>query len=333
MKNLICAVTGALLVGLCVPDRSYCDDGSSQCCREVRGSDLCSAVCVNNPWRGYVDTLFLGRGQQYSGDLVRQSGSPVTVALSGSDLDFDSATGVRAGFTRSLRCGRELELSFTGMGDWQAEGVTTGNNDLSLPGALGALADFSGTDAVETQYTSGMRSFEANLIEQKHGIDWLVGFRYLKLDEGFSLTTFDLDSFAGEYTIKTTNSLYGGQIGCRCERSLGSAVFSVAAKSGIYGNQADQASVVRTLNGTAVNRDIMKSDNVVSNISEITLNSDFALSECIGVRIGLDLLWAADLALAPNQLDFTDQTTSSDFVDTTGSVFMQGAHFGLVVDF
>lgn len=122
MKNLICAITGVLLVGLCVADLSYCDDGSFQCCREVRSSDLCSAVCVNNPWRGYVDTLFLGRSQPYSGDLAMQSGSRVTVALSGSYLDFDSATGVRAGFSRSRRCRRVLELLFTGMGDWWLAG-------------------------------------------------------------------------------------------------------------------------------------------------------------------------------------------------------------------
>lgn len=122
MKNLICAITGVLLVGLCVPDVSYCDDGSFQCCREVRSSDLCSAVCVNNPWRGYVDTLFLGRSQPYSNNLAMQSGSRITVALSESDLDFDSATGVRAGFSRSLRCRRELELLFTGMCDWSLAG-------------------------------------------------------------------------------------------------------------------------------------------------------------------------------------------------------------------
>ena len=333
MKNLLVAMVGVLMVGLSASCYSYGGDLDTQCCRQSIGSKLCATVCLDNPWSGYIDTVLLGRDQTYAGDLVMRSGSPVTVALSGTDLDFDSATGLRVGFYRSLSCCRELELLFTGMGNWQSEGFTTGNNDLFLPGNLGALPDFTGADAFASQYTSGMRSFEANVVREKHGIKWLAGFRYLKLDEAFSLTSFDFDSFDGEYTIQTDNSLYGGQLGCRWERAFGRTAFGVSAKSGIFGNQAEQRSRVEIQSGTNVVRDRTKADQVVANVSEITLNSDFVLTDCINLRLGLDLLWASDLALAPNQLDFSDDATSSDFVDTSGSVFMQGAHIGLSVVF
>ena len=50
MKDLICVIM-VLLVGLCGPDRSCCDDGSSPCSREARGSDFVP---------GFVSTILVG---------------------------------------------------------------------------------------------------------------------------------------------------------------------------------------------------------------------------------------------------------------------------------
>ena len=333
MKNIMIVMAGMLVSCAPLISKTNAAEKYSKHGQTSRIIDMLGEFCAENQWRGTIDTVLLGRNQKFYGNLVIQSGSPDSVAMSGSNLNFDSATGIRTTFIRDLGGSRSLQISYFDMGDWDSEAFALGLNNLNLPGDLGSLPDFSLTDAFQAQHSSDMRSFEANVTQQNGGMYWLAGFRHMRINEAFKLTSFDLDTFQGAYSVNTVNSLYGAQIGMQCQRQSGNVVISVLAKTGVYGNEAKQTSLVQTANGALTYRSKMFTDNTVSNISEITINGDIKLTEIIAFRIGFDLLWASDLALAPNQLDFSDTPTSSDFVDTSGSMFMQGAHIGLMVNF
>jgi hypothetical protein len=45
--------------------------------------------------------------------------------------------------------------------------------------------------------------------------------------------------------------------------------------------------------------------------------------------LGYNLIWIEGVALAPDQLDFTNTTTSGSGIDTDGGVFLHGVNAGL----
>jgi len=47
------------------------------------------------------------------------------------------------------------------------------------------------------------------------------------------------------------------------------------------------------------------------------------------LRAGYNLIWISGVALAPNQFDFTNTTTSGTTLADTGNVFLHGANLGL----
>ena len=68
----------------------------------------------------------------------------------------------------------------------------------------------------------------------------------------------------------------------------------------------------------------------MSFIGDIGLNATYQFSQCLALRGGYQAYWVEGLALAPNQLDFTNTDTSGTSLNKTGSLFMHGAHLGLM---
>ena len=77
-------------------------------------------------------------------------------------------------------------------------------------------------------------------------------------------------------------------------------------------------------------RDVKENANQVAFIGEIDFNLNYALNPNWSIRGGYQVFWVEGLALAPNQLDFTDAAGSGTTVDKTGGLFMHGAHAGLM---
>lgn len=169
-------------------------------------------------------------------------------------------------------------------------------------------------------------------------LDGLGGFRYLNLEDTFSMQTFT--SSVGGFAIaapvtntavgfingslqtqdffRTQNQFYGGQVGLRGEYQTGKLRIGLSGKLAL-GNMNERL----TVNGNAVTRDA--AGNVVSNqdrgyfampnnsgtrsqnefclIPEFEIKGSYALTNWLSLSAGYDFLYVNRVARAASQLD------------------------------
>lgn len=331
-KQIVLSITASLITFSTFSCLSAEECDSVGC--DAMSRDHCGNLGCLGDWSGSVDAIFWNRTQNYTGGLVLDESNPPAFALTGSDIDFDVEAGLRATLSKRLTDCQSIEFVYFGINEWSDSAIALGANNRSLPGDAGlATFDYFNADAIEASYQADTHNLEINLQIERDSFNFLLGFRYLKLDESFRLAAFDADTFTSDYRVSTDNDLYGGQIGLNLNHCYGCFDLSAVVKSGVYANDSSQYTLFRDLSNTLTLRDIRRSDTDVASISEIRLNADVRLTDRISARFGYNFLWATDLALAPYQLDFTNTATSSDFLDNQHSVFMHGANVGLTFNF
>lgn len=303
---------------------------------EPRGGyslNISDASAYSNPqYWVKADALFLERSQNYSANLVLDEDNGLNPVLTGNDLEFGVAAGPRVTAGRSIGTSWSFEGTYFGLHDWTTTGTSIGNNNRSIPGDLAlATFDFFGADAVQAVYGSKIQNVEANFRRKFDNLELLAGFRFFSLEEDFQLATFDANTFQSNYLIDTGNQLYGGQVGARLNLERGYFAFRPEVKFGVFGNNADQHSLVRDLNNSLTLRDVSDSSDATSLLTDLTLAGDCQLTSCLSVSFGYNMFWATNLAQAPYQLDFTDSLNSSQFIDSDHSLFMHGASVGFVI--
>jgi hypothetical protein len=276
--------------------------------------------------------MFLDRSQKYNGVLVIDENALGAPVLTGDSLQFESVAGPRLALGRTWKSGIDSELVYFGLHDWSTTARVDGNNNLSMPGDIAlATADFFAADSMVINYGSRIHNVEGNLWIPFGRLEGMVGFRYFGMNEDLNYESFDSDTFQSNYLVDSNNQLFGGQIGVRRSWCHGALSFRPEAKFGVFANANEQNSLLRDLNNTIVLRDVSVEDNVTSTLSELRLVGDVALTKHFSVGFGYNFLWLTDLALAPNQLDFTDTAFSSQFVDNNHSVFLHGATVGITL--
>ena len=281
--------------------------------------------------------------------------------LSTSDLNFNFDPGMRA--TAGMRlCGdRALEFTYFGIFDGTASAVVAkpgGGLDFPIPSSRNAFHDM---DRVQTDYSSWMHSFEVNLpcccgcceecgcaeageecgCDQHRGecgrgevrcrsFEWFAGFRYLDLGEDFDISTQRTVSGGvedGAYNIRTTNQLFGAQLGARVRRTWGRFGWEATSKAGIFGNAARENQTVTDFPGY-VFRTVSSSRGGVAFVGEANLSALYRLTDVWNLRAGYTVMSISGLALAPDQLDFAFSAPPSG-MSSNGSMFLHGANLGL----
>jgi hypothetical protein len=242
-----------------------------------------------------------------------------------SDLDFDWKTGYRVGAILH-RPGRyfDFEANFFSIDAWNATHSLRGSeNQYGMNDLYGA--GFTDIEDIDTMYGSDLRSAEFNLRHQQTcNLTWLVGFRYVELDERLAIR--DVYNGTEESRTDAYNRLYGGQVGLdatllRRDRLTVDAI----GKAGIFANAASQDSSY-TFFGTAAGDD----ETEVAFVGELEFAGLFQLTDHLSLRAAYELLWVSGAALAPDQIDVTDLNVPTAGIDVDGNVFYHGAVFGLV---
>ncbi len=254
--------------------------------------------------------------------------------LSTADLDFPWQVGPRITLGRDFDAFRSFEATYWGIFDFKTTATVTGNNNLNLPGDLGLAAglDFFNADTMTVDYKSQINNGELTYLQNYGGLAWLIGFRYFELGEQFSITSTDNQTGTSFYQLNAYNNLFGGQIGARLTQACGTCTswsYDITGKAGVYDNVISTAQRVGDFSGFSL-RDVKTNANQVAFIGEIDFNLNYALNPNWSIRGGYQVFWVEGLALAPNQLDFTDTAGSGTTVDKTGGLFMHGAHAGLM---
>jgi len=261
--------------------------------------------------------------------------------FSTNDLDFNGAPGARflIGWQPHHCCNCcAWELSYWGLYNWNADGLVEGEGDLAIPGDLGlASNNFFLADTIVIDYRSELHNVEFNCIKSCctgcAKIDFIAGFRYLALNDQLTISSTDLQETTSSYDIDVHNDLYGLQLGGRLTRPL-CCCWGVefTGKAGLFYNDVSTSQLVTDFAGTSVPlplRDVTGSRDGVAMLGELGVVLIRPLNECWNLRLGYTAIGLGGVALAPDQLDFTDTFESGTEVHNTGWLFAHGAVAGL----
>jgi hypothetical protein len=289
-------------------------------------------------WYVQADALVLTRDARIGNQpLVLLNGNAPTqsnVLLSTADFNFPFEVGPRILVGYNIDPYAAIEASYFGIYNWHDSHTIVGNNDLNLPGDLGLVGnlDFFNADKAVATYDSMVNNAELNYVHSFAGnpnLAWLIGFRYFELADKFNLTFTDNQTGSSAYKISSYNNLFGGQIGGRVGHACGKWGYDLTGKAGVYGNYIHSSQIVQDFSGFT-ERNATTTGGQLSFLGELGLNGNYEFSPNWSLRGGYQVYWVEGLALAPNQLDFTDTPTSGTTLNKTGGMFMQGAHAGLM---
>ena len=326
----------------------YKDAGLDDC--RPYWNDACPSVYAQ------VDALFMTRQPRFAQQAMVVDDNETTL-LSTSDLDFNYEPGLRATVGMRHCGGRALEFSYFGLcqGDasWFGEGEF-----LTFPGEVGENV-FPYMDWVRVNYSSWLHSFELNLpccsgcCESDRGkgkggdggkgcgsscggplrcrsFEWFSGFRYINLGEKLNIVGQGAEAGEqGSYNLRTTNHLYGAQLGARLRRSQGSFGWEATGKAGIFGNDSQQRQTVTDFPDFVL-RNESRSGGGVAFVGEVNVSALVRLTDVWNIRTGYNAMWIEGLALAPDQLDFNFTTDpSGNQLRNGGGMFLHGVNVGL----
>jgi hypothetical protein len=282
-----------------------------------------------------VEALFLDRNTPCEPVVIRVQDEgnvfPFDTVLAVDDLNFDSETGVRAVVGNRIDECHSWETGYLGVFDLDGSVAATGNNDLALPGELGVSSlDFFAADRIQLDYGSELHSAELNHLRVVNDdLSLLMGFRYLSFDEEFNINSTDADTGSSDYQIDTNNDLYGGQIGAQYLKSRGRFGWGATAKAGVFGNDSSQRQFITDFpRGSFLRPERSSSGGHTAFVGELNLSHIYHFSEVLSFRAGYTLLWIEGVALASDQLDFTNSPISGTGL-SHGGVFLHGVHLGL----
>jgi hypothetical protein len=233
---------------------------------------------------------------------------------------------------------------------------------LAFPGGLGATNVFSDMDQVWVNYSSALHSAELNLVGCQGGcntcdhgngedaaksnfgtrdwpcrsFEWLAGFRYLNLSERLHIYAErfqdDTGLESGVYDIRTSNNLFGVQLGTRLRRWGDRWGCEAAGKAGLFGNAAQEEQYVLDWDqGGSFEKRPLTSDagGQVAFVGELNLTGIYRLTDAWNLRAGYNLIWITGTALAPDQLDFSGTLPAGNQLSSSGNVFLHGVSAGL----
>jgi hypothetical protein len=296
-------------------------------------------------WTTYAltEALIVGRDNQAANQpLVVEVGNPDNVLLSGKEAQFPFGSGVRA-FYGARNAGESgWEIGYFGLYGQHADAATSiaPPQFLQAPGPLGdSLTDQGETASLV--WDSTINGAEANVFRTStvwrdrraawRTIDWLAGFRYVSVEESASLNikSCDCEGPYVPYGVRTSNNMFGGQIGTRGRLTLDRWAFEGWAKAGLMGTieRQSQDAVVDFL-GVQQRPASSSAGTEVGVIGDINLSAIYRLTDTWGIRAGYNTIWIGGVALAPDQFSFAVDGPVTT-INNGGGIFLHGASLGL----
>jgi hypothetical protein len=295
-------------------------------------------------WTSYAltDALFWGRDNQAANNplvVTVNEGAPV---ISGKDLQFPFSQGVRAFYGQRQPCECGWELGYWGLYGQSATqaAVGTPQNFIQMPEPIGSRLTADAESAV-VKYASTINSAEANVFSTRHEWrnrsgawltdDWLLGFRYIGVEEQASIfMTCCPEDFPANYRVRTNNNMFGAQVGRRMRWTWDRWAIEGWAKAGLLGNsqQAIQDPLI-DYTGFQQRPGYSTWGSNVGFVGDINLSTVYRLTDVWGIRAGYNLIWIDGLALAPNQFNFSVADNAGSALASGGGVFLNGANLGL----
>jgi hypothetical protein len=318
-----------------------CDQGGNDC---GNGRNGCGDVLYNlfhhgNPfpgkygymWSGGVEALAFNRDAGSNRILVQNTDTLAT-EFNSHQFSFDFTSGARAHINLMGPSGIQYQAVYMKLATLVSNADVVGDNNLQIPFPLaGDTVDFFGANEMLFHYTSQIQGGEINVIYPFGNFQLLGGYRYLAIDESLRLTSIDVtDGGTSDFNVDCFNQMHGGQIGILGQWELfGLINFDFDAKFGIFGDIVNQHQVLRDFNNTVVLRDTSGHESSVAYVTELGLVGVVPIGASFNIRCGYNVFFIDRVALAPDQLDFTDNADSGTQVHQKGDIIVQGVVLGI----
>ena len=294
--------------------------------------------------------------------------TPGTPALNSTDLDQGFSPGFRLGVTYHTDSKYDIELSFFRVSGWESTRSIGPDNPpnwlvMRAPGFF-QTQDFS-YQSMTWDYSTEIYNAELNVrYNLSRRINVLAGFRWLQLNENLQGTIppadrilplwkfdpnsnlFDVERFENHggipapafppfWNTSTSNNLYGLQIGAEgilFERGR----FSIDGliKAGGYWNHASAST------GVSLEKVVYPADartNHAAFVGEAGLLCKYQFAMGLALKIGYRALWLYGVALAPGQIQETEETgpasVTAHGVNCNSGVLLHGVSAGLEYSF
>ena len=170
---------------------------------------------------------------------------------------------------------------------------------------------------------------------RSQSFSWFGGFRYLNFGERLNIAGQGLGAAPGEvgqYNVRTSNNLYGAQLGARMRRTQGRWGWDATGTAGIFGNDAQQSQFVQDFphDPGSVLRNVSTSRSGVAFVGQGNVSGLYALTNVWNLRAGYNVIWVEGLALAPDQLNYNFATAGTGTqLNNNGGIFLHGVNVGL----
>jgi len=314
--------------------------GGGQCEGGECGPGAAPAHCYDDGLTHYAyydaELFFARRTPGFASQpVVDSTTGGGTLATTTTMPEFKYEPGVKSTVGYMFPQAFAIEGTFMGQNFWDShQTVNNGTADLTIPGALGTvLTDLGsaggGTSQITTTYSSRFDSTELNFVRPYANIQFSAGFRYIELNEKYDINGESSLVSASDYLITTRNRLYGSQLGVRGQWQISRLTFDVQTKGGLYANYAGENQTVSDANNTILVQGGSAARTDVSFVGEVSAYMTVPVYSFLTARFGYSALWITDLALAPNQLDFSNTATSGDTLNTHAGVLIHGFNAGL----
>ena len=286
----------------------------------------------NACWTGRADAVMLWRSAPYSRELVRTGpvagGTPV---LNANQLESGMAAGPRIQLFRKNACGNAIEFGYLGAWNFQSEKLLRGTAPAAFAAdLLGNSASFQDGDV---NLTSHIQTLELNSRTPMcaGNVQFICGVRWLEWAESFSLDTQTPGpGFTDNWSSRTVNNLYGGQIGIDALLYSNSWLHVESVlKGGAYWNDALSRQMYQSNTAGTTEVSAYDTPSPAAFVGELGFTGVLPLTSCLDFRFGYLVFWLQGIAQPTRQLSLPVSTTGDPLVLQDGGTVVQGLTLGL----
>ena len=282
-------------------------------------------------WTVRADAVMLWRSAPYSRELVITGPGPVgSSALNANQLESGMAAGPRIQLFRKGACGNAIEFGYLGAWNFQSEKFLRGTATTAFFADL--IGNSNSFQDGDVSLTSHIQTLELNSRTPiaAGNVEFICGIRWLEWAESFSLDTRTPGpGFTNDWSSRTVNNLYGGQIG------IDTLLYSTSwlhvesvLKGGAYWNDALSRQIYQQ-NGVGTEVSAYDSPSAAAFVGELGFTGVLPLTSCLDFRFGYLVFWLQGIAQPTRQLSLPVSTTGDPLVVQDGGTVVQGLTLGL----
>ena len=282
-------------------------------------------------WTARADAVMLWRSAPYSRELVITGPGPVgSSALNANQLESGMAAGPRIQLFCKGACGNAIEFGYLGAWNFQSEKFLRGTATTAFFADL--IGNSNSFQDGDVSLTSHIQTLELNSRTPiaAGNVEFICGIRWLEWAESFSLDTRTPGpGFINDWSSRTVNNLYGGQIG------IDTLLYSTSwlhvesvLKGGAYWNDALSRQIYQE-NGVGTEVSAYDSPSAAAFVGELGFTGVLPLTSHLDFRFGYLVFWLQGIAQPTRQLSLPVSTTGDPLVVQDGGTVVQGLTLGL----